>query len=405
MLLSFGMRMNYEHPMGERGRRVIADSPEGLFAEKRFYLDEFHEKTLLFALAPGARADDYRLITVIDELIHEDAHGIIVTTDVPGARGLTQRVRAPGGERGPSGPLEIDSSSKITSHEVLYEIWDRLREGPVAVLQLSEMSWPELSSAAVQLASSLRVHKLILLDPSGGLAQERQLSFLTEPVLAEVLSSESSGEAVNRRRPILETIHRALRGDVHSVNLCSLEGLARELFTYKGSGTLFTPEDYCRVERLGIDDFGEVERLLLRGQEEGLLKIRDREEIGEILLCGFGATLGGEHLAGVAALLEEPYVGERTAEIVGLYTISRFKGEGVGGKLMAQILSEARLRGLESVFACTTVARAGLFFEREGFVRVGPEAVPTRKWRDYETGRQAQVAVYRKVLSSQEETS
>ena len=34
----------------------------------------------------------------------------------------------------------------------------------------------------------------------------------------------------------------------------SHSGMSRELFTYEGSGTLFTRDDYCRVERLSIDE-------------------------------------------------------------------------------------------------------------------------------------------------------
>ena len=44
-----------------------------------------------------------------------------------------------------------------------------------------------------------------------------------------------------------------------------------------------TRADYCTVQRLGIDDFEEVERLIERGQREGLLKLRTSEEIAGIL--------------------------------------------------------------------------------------------------------------------------
>ena len=77
-----------------------------------------------------------------------------------------------------------------------------------------------------------------------------------------------------------------------SVALCPLCGLARELFTYEGCGTLFTLTDYCRVERLGIDDFYEVEKLIQRGEREGYLKTRTLHEIGQLLLHGYGARLG-----------------------------------------------------------------------------------------------------------------
>ena len=134
----------------------------------------------------------------------------------------------------------------------------------------------------------------------------------------------------------------ASRLRVRTVNLCTLDGLARELYTYEGSGTLFTREDYCRVERLGVDDFEEVERLIARGQREGYLKPRSPAEIARILINGFGAEIGAHHFAGVCGLEVDDYVSDRVGEIVSLYTITRFKGEGVGARLVARALAEAR---------------------------------------------------------------
>ena len=76
------------------------------------------------------------------------------------------------------------------------------------------------------------------------------------PVLGELLrQGEAEWAGLADRRPVLETVRAVLEGGVSSVSLCPITGLMRELFTYEGSGTLFTLTDYCRVERLGIDDF------------------------------------------------------------------------------------------------------------------------------------------------------
>jgi amino-acid N-acetyltransferase len=182
---------------------------------------------------------------------------------------------------------------------------------------------------------------------------------------------------------------------VHSVNLCSLDGLERELYTYEGSGTLFTLEDYCRIERLGIDDFEEVERLIARGQREGYLKSRTPAEMAHLLFNGYGATIGAHHLAGVCGLETGPYRQEKAGELVALYTITRFKGEGVGGRLVARVLADAREAGLSFVFACTTEPRAQAFFDRQGFRNVGPQDVPGAKWVGYDHARLARLKVYR----------
>ena len=146
---------------------------------------------------------------------------------------------------------------------------------------------------------------------------------------------------------------------------------------------------------VGIDDFEEVERLIERGQREGVLKARSAEEVAVMLVNGYGATIGAHHLSGMCALVTELYGDERAGEIVGLYTVTRFKGEGVGGRLIARVLADARAAGLAYLFACTTEERAQVFFERQGFRRVTTEQVPAAKWASYDPQRKAQVAVLR----------
>src|SRR5262249_47901545 len=185
-----------------------------------------------------------------------------------------------------------------------------------------------------------------------------------------------------------------LEAGVEQVNLCPPDGVADELFSYTGSGTLFTEGDYTRVGRLALDEFEQAERLLERGQREGVLKGRSRDEVAELLGAGFGVTVCGRHLAGVAGLLTAPYATERAGEIVGLYTINRFKGEGLGDRLVERMVHEAETLGLEYVFACTLDERAQQFFERLGFVRVGHDAVPPTKWKGYDVRRRQRLAAF-----------
>jgi amino-acid N-acetyltransferase len=218
-------------------------------------------------------------------------------------------------------------------------------------------------------------------------------------VLRELLrQGEAEWAGLGPRRPLLETIRVALEGGVSSISLCPMTGLARELFTYEGCGTLFTLTDYCRVERLGIDDFHEVEKLLERGEREGYLKSRTPLEIGQLLLHGYGARLGtaaGE-LAGFCALL--PYPEDNAAEIVGLYTITRFQGEGIGSRLVTTMITEGERRGFSYLFASTTQDGAQRLFERHGFRRVAPEDVAAAKWRGYDPERKQHIVVYRREL-------
>ena len=391
---------------------VASSVREEELLEKSFYLDEFHEKTLLFAIAPG-EGDEAGLagfFTTARELIREDVRIVVVVAEAETARRLEGRFRRLAmaslseplfaeGEGGQRRTIVVEASPPAPDLSSLMRLWSLLRAGPIAVVRLSEVSWIAMARYAVDLAARLKVHKLVLIDPEGGVGSEQTLSFLDESVLATLLGAgQAEWAGVGHRRPLIEAIRGGLLQSIPSINLCTLGGLARELYTYEGSGTLFTLEDYCRVERLGIDDFREVERLVERGQRDGFLKIRSREEIGEILFTGFGATIGSGHLAGVGSLLCDPYVGDQTGEVVALYTVSRFKGEGVGAKLLTRILEEARARKLLSVFACTTEERAAQFFLRNGFRRVTPAEVPAAKWAGYDPERLQRLAVVRRDL-------
>ncbi len=398
--------------MVNEARAVAGARPEE-FSEKSFYLDEFHEKTLLFALAPGS-ADETGLAdftTTARELLRGEVRLVVLVSDAETARRIEGRFRRlaaaslseplfPEDPPGRRAGIVVEARDPEPEVAVLLRLWSLLRFGPLAVVWTPDRSWVSMAAYAARLGARLKVHKLVLVDPEGGVGSPEPFSFLDESVLATLLGAgEAEWMGVAPRRPIIEVIREGLLRGIPSINLCTLGGLARELYTYEGSGTLFTLEDYCRVEPLGIDDFREVELLLERGQREGFLKIRSPEEIAEILFTGYGATIGSGHLAGVASLLCEPYREQRTGEVVALYTVSRFKGEGVGGRLLARVLQAARERGLESVFACTTEEGAGQFFVRHGFRVVTPGEVPAAKWQSYDADRLGRVTVLRLELA------
>jgi amino-acid N-acetyltransferase len=282
--------------------------------------------------------------------------------------------------------------------ELRATLWTEMRHGNLCVLAArGPVAFP---APAARLAAALRITKLVLVEPHGGLAAGAgRVSFVDENQLETLLhQGEAEWSGLGHRRELLVAVREALAAGVESVNLCTPDGIAEELFSYVGSGTLFTRGDYCKVGPLGIEEFSQAERLLERGQREGMLKFRTPEEVAAVLASGFGATICGRHLAGVAGLLTRPYATARAGEIVGLYTITRFKGEGIGERLVNRLLAEAESRGLDYVFACAVDQRAQQFFERLGFGRVAPSAVPAAKWVGYEKKRRGEVGVFRRAI-------
>src|SRR5262249_54365048 len=152
-------------------------------------------------------------------------------------------------------------------------------------------------------------------------AGPERLSFVDANVLETLLPQGEAGwSGLGGRRGLLTAVRGGLRGGGESVEPCAPPGGAAQLFSHGGAGTLFTSGYYCHVEPLGLDDFAHADRLLTRGQREGLLKFRTPSERAQILAVGYGATIWPRHLAGVAGLLTGPYAADRAGEIVGLCT-------------------------------------------------------------------------------------
>ena len=378
------------------------------FAEKEFYLDEFHEKSLLVALRVAdwiAEPARPAVVEVLTTLLRNDTRLVLLLETGPGA-GEQRRVTAlanhlaRGGHTPVAAPVDLAGEEGSVEQRCL-QLWEVLRTSRLAVGLWPREAPVGLVCCAQQVAVGLRVYKLVYLDPCGGLARDgKRLSCLTEPGLHDLLHAERAEAAgLTARRPVLNAIHAALAGGVTSVSLCPLAGLGQELFTYEGCGTLFTRAEYCQIEKLGIDDFHEVERLLQRAVQAGSLKPRTPPDMARLLLYGYGARLGPASMepAGFCALL--PYPDDNAAELAGLFTITRYQGEGVGGRLVEALVQEAHRQGLTYVFACTTQAGAQRLFVRQGFQRVTPEAVAAAKWHGYDPARRAQVAVYRRDMA------
>jgi len=337
------------------------------FSEKAFYLQEFRGRTLAF-VAPGEELASARpLAAVIAELARNSTRAIVLSNEAAGLEKLVGRTPLPAEAPGLPGT-----------------IWRALAEHPAAGVLVPRGE--ALVAAARRVALGLGLTKLVYLDPAGGLvrADGKRLSFVD---LAELRAGPP-----DPRDALLAEIRVLLEAGFPAVNVCTQAGLADELFTYTGSGTLFSRERYVAVRRLGLDDFDAAADLIARGVEEGYLAPRTAAEVDAVLASGFGAFVEGVHLAGIGALLDHP--ASRSGEIASLYTLTRFLGEGVGAHLVGFALDEARQRGMERVFACTTSERVGAFFERQGFASVAPADLPAEKWAGYDPARRGRVLCF-----------
>jgi amino-acid N-acetyltransferase len=344
------------------------------FSEREFYRREFRGRTLAITLPRAYEAEAAKLVPIVQELAEAGARVVVIA-------------------HRPSPAVELLGAEALaeSTPRLEAEVWRRLTaQGRVVVALGAFARFPE---GCRDVAERLGVFKLVWLDREGGLVDANGVrhAFVHLGELAELLAA-SDARPDDPRARFWREVETTLRAGVPAVNVCSLDALDDELFSYAGSGTLFTRERYVQVRHLGVDDFDAAQDLVRRGAAEGYLAPRSADDVDEILAGGFGAFVEDRHLAGIAALLLH---GGNSAELASLYTLTRFVGEGVGGHLVAFGLALARELGRAYVFACTTSERVGSFFERQGFRPVAQGEVPPSKWDDYDAERRERVRCFR----------
>jgi len=347
------------------------------FTEKGFYLSELRDRTIAIAVPAGLLREGAALEPVLKDLEGNRTRVILVSD---GAQALEPFAG--------SAPLSAGERATLPGR-----VWRRLGQNlRVGVVTDDRASF---GAACSQIVLALGIRKLVWVDAAGGLmrADGERDSFIDAADLRDRIAQTKRGDPLGE---ILVHAEAMLSAGVAAVNLCKLDGIANELFTYDGSGTLFTSEGYVAVRGLGLDDFDAAADLIERGIVEGYLAPRTPEQIERVLESAFGAFIGGNHLAGLGTLLT--YGDDQAAEVASLYTLTRFLGEGVGSHLVRFAAERASDQGCRFVFACTTSPRVEAFFERNGFRKVDSGEVPEAKWRAYDPARRAQVVCLRRDL-------
>jgi len=136
------------------------------------------------------------------------------------------------------------------------------------------------------------------------------------------------------------------------------------------------------MRRARFSDAPGIARLIAANQSEGFLLPRTEAEIRDridrfVVVTRAAANSGlGAGLIGAAAL--EPY-GDHLAEIRSLVVDPRFRGAGLGARIIQSLLRRARRRGVRRVFALTVIPA---FFGRCGFTPAPLDAFPEKVFRD-----------------------
>ncbi|MBF0141880.1 MAG: GNAT family N-acetyltransferase [Magnetococcales bacterium] len=367
------------------------------FEEKSFFLRAFRGHTLTFFLGEESglgESGSEGFAAVVDELVKAGVRVLVLHPD-------DARVISWVGEKFSLLPGAAIRLLPESSHPALAAVLWRHGSPMLHAVTLAGAPSNSFLATASAAAIALRLPRVIVLAATGGLTNGsgRFISYLNPAQLADSPLVPETGNGAARQQEFLTSIRAMLDGGVEAVSLCRLGEVGRELFTFEGSGTFFSRHHYCRVRPLGWDDAPAVMALIRRGEKEGFLLPRSPEDSARLILSGYGAFIGDGFLAGLAALLTTPYREERAGEIAGIYALTRFKGEGIGGYLLKRIVEDGARSGLSYLFAVTTHLRVVDFFRRHGFRPVSRGEVPDAKWHRYDPERRRQVTCMRRELS------
>lgn len=346
---------------------ALASSPRASTAEIDFYLRQFRSETMVLVVPDPAPADVDAIVPVLARLRANDTRLVVATVRPESFGRLPSVVAADPGLKG--------------------AIWSRLRGSDAVTVRLPAET---VVSGVAGLRSCLGARKVVWIDRVGGLsgAGLPMLSFVDFEQLGRMVD----GFDDPRGAGFLRDMQRLLVQGADSVNLCTASGLADELLTYRGSGTLLTREHYLSFRPLRLDELDSAVALYHQGVDDGFLLGRSDEEIELILSHAFGAFVHDRHLAGMGALLTDP--AGPWAELTGLMTVTRFRGEGIAEPLVKSMLEHARELALRHVYACTTSPRAEKFFTRCGFRDVAPPELPASKWVGYDPVRRTSLSCF-----------
>jgi N-acetylglutamate synthase-like GNAT family acetyltransferase len=130
-----------------------------------------------------------------------------------------------------------------------------------------------------------------------------------------------------------------------------------------------------RTRRAKISDAPAIHSLVAHYAAQGLLLPRAAEEVR----ANVGHFIVQEDGGRVVSCLSLESYGRDLAEIRSIAVDPENQGRGLGARLIASALAEARRRGIARVFAVT---HAPQFFERQGFAAAARQSLAEKIERD-----------------------
>jgi len=248
-------------------------------------------------------------------------------------------------------------------------------------------------AVAVEVAKTLSAVKLVYLSTEGGVRGPRgivrQLTVEEADVFLKKHRSELTPEGMTKLTHAVRAGKEGIER-VHIIDGREQEGLLGEVFSNEGIGTLVYTNEYQSIRMAQKKDARAVYSLIQRGMKADELVKRTRTDL-EKNITDYFVFETDRNPVGCAAL--HMYPDENKAELASVYVDPRYENQGIGGKLIHYVESQARIRNVGVLFCLSTQA-INYFIQRGGFTLGTPDDLPASRRDIYErNGRRSQVLI------------
>ena len=245
---------------------------------------------------------------------------------------------------------------------------------------------------ATETAVALGADKLILLTPAQGIFDQSgdlipSLNQNDAIMHMKQLAGKSDSESACMKKALQAAIS-AFNRNVHRSHLISFKNngaLLQELFTREGKGTLISRDNFDLLRQATIDDISSILALIKPLEENGTLVARSRELL-EIEVDNFQVIEFEGAIIACAALYQ---VAEKLGEIACLAIHENYQKKGYGDQLLLRLETKAKEKGLQEVFALTTVTDH--WFLERGFKPAAADDLPESRKQLYSNSRNSKV--------------
>lgn len=248
-------------------------------------------------------------------------------------------------------------------------------------------------AVAVEVAKALGAVKLIFLGTEGTLPGPRgPIRQLTVEEADAHTKKHSQDLTPGMATKLSHAVRAGKEGieRIHIIDGREQEGLLGEVFSNEGIGTLVYTNEYQAIRPAMKKDARAVYALIQRGIEAEELVKRSRAEI-ERRIADFYVFEVDKNPIACGAMTGYP--ADNAAELACVYVDPRHENQGIGGKLIAYIESQARARGFATLFCLSTQA-INWFIAKGGFAVGTPDDLPSVRRETYDkNNRRSQVLV------------